>query len=115
MTNPPDNDDKLTALQARLNALESEKEKDDKKSSDKREDNDSMQTGLRAGAELVTAIIAGGAIGYGLDQWLSTKPIFLIAMLILGVITGFVNVWRTTQNIGHQVGYRELNDKDNNG
>ena len=72
-----------------------------------------MRIGLQAGAELVTAIIAGGLLGYGLDRWLDTKPFFLIAMLILGVITGFVNVWRTTQNIGHTVGYRNVKDHDN--
>lgn len=69
---------------------------------------DSMSLGIRAGTELVGAIIAGGFIGWLLDGWLGTKPAFLIIMLILGVITGFMNVWKTTQNIGVGVGFSEL-------
>lgn len=32
--------------------------------------------GLRVGAELVTALILGVAIGLALDHWLHTKPVF---------------------------------------
>jgi len=104
-------DKRLTDIKSKLNSLKSAKETEEKKHADKFEDTESMSVGLRAGAELITSIAAGGLIGYGLDRWLDTKPIFLIAMLILGVITGFVNVWRTTENIGHQVGYKDI---DNN-
>ena len=71
-------------------------------------DAENMSTGMKAGTELVGSVIAGALIGYLLDGWLETKPIFLIIMLLLGVITGFVNVWRTTQNIGTSVGYSQL-------
>lgn len=110
-------DPRLEKIKSELQAKKNAEESSNKKFNDKQQDSESMQIGLRAGAELITAIFAGGLIGYGLDQWLNTKPFFLIAMLILGVITGFVNVWRTTQNIGHQVGYRDLDknirDKEN--
>ena len=69
---------------------------------------DNMGKGIRAGAELVTPIIAGGLIGWLADQGLHTKPVFLIIMLLLGVVTGFVNVWRLSQNIGSSVGFSEL-------
>ena len=68
------------------------------------DEDDSMRVGMRAGAELVTAIAAGAIIGYFLDKEFGTKPIFLLALLVLGVITGFVNVWRTTQGLGTSVG-----------
>lgn len=68
------------------------------------ENQDNMRLGMRAGAELVTAIVAGALIGYWLDKYFETKPLFLLVMLVLGVITGFVNVWRTTQGIGTGVG-----------
>jgi len=112
------NDDpRLEKLKSELSARKKTQDIADKKHADKQSDSESMNVGLRAGAELITSIAAGGLIGYGLDQWLSTKPIFLIAMLILGVITGFVNVWRTTQNVGYQVGYKNLKDnkKENDG
>ncbi len=71
-----------------------------------------MSVGMRAGAELVGAIMASGLIGYGLDRWFETKPVFLIIMLLLGVCTGFFNVWRTTQNIGTAVGFSELHRRE---
>jgi ATP synthase protein I len=102
-------DPRLDEIKSKLESLKKENQAVEEKQRDKQDDSESMQIGLRAGAELITSILAGGAIGYALDNWLETKPIFLIAMLILGVITGFANVWRTTQNIGYQVGYKDLN------
>jgi ATP synthase protein I len=105
MTDP---DPRLEKIKAELKAKKDENSAKDKIHSDKESDTESMSVGLRAGAELITSIAAGGFIGYWLDLWLETKPLFLIAMLILGVITGFVNVWRTTQNIGYQVGFKDI-------
>lgn len=111
-----DHDPRLTEIRKTLDKIKAEDIAVEEKQAKKDEDNESMSVGLRAGTEFVTSIAAGGFIGYWLDNWLETKPLFLIAMLVLGVITGFVNVWRTTQNIGYQVGYKdfEKNDKDNN-
>ena len=112
-----DKDPRLEKIKSELAARKVTKKAEAKTHSDKQNDSESMNVGLRAGAELITSIAAGGFIGYALDSGLGTKPIFMIAMLILGVITGFVNVWRTTQNIGYQVGYKDLknNNKDDNG
>jgi ATP synthase protein I len=104
-----DKDPRLEKIKADLASRKQAEQKSESIHSKKFEDTESMSTGLRAGAELITSIAAGGLIGYLLDQWLSTTPLFLIAMLILGVITGFVNVWRTTQGIGHAVGYKDAN------
>ncbi|GJL84744.1 MAG: hypothetical protein DHS20C02_05190 [Micavibrio sp.] len=71
------------------------------------ENANNMSNGARAGAELVGCIAGGGLIGFGLDHWLGTNWIF-IPMLLLGIVTAFVNVYRTTQNIGTSVGYSEL-------
>ena len=109
-----DIDPRLEKIKSELKARQKAESETESAHSKKIQDTESMSIGLRAGAELITSIAAGGLIGYLLDQWLSTTPLFLIAMLVLGVITGFVNVWRTTQNIGYQVGYRDLkNTKDN--
>jgi ATP synthase protein I len=69
---------------------------------------ENMSVGIRAGAELVSAIAGGALIGWLLDGWLDTKPWFLIVMLLLGVTTGFVNVYRISQNLGTAPGYSEL-------
>jgi ATP synthase protein I len=49
---------------------------------------------MRVGAELVAALLVGFAIGWGLDRWLGTKPIFLIVFLLIGGAAGVRNVWR---------------------
>jgi len=103
-----DIDPRLQKLKSELSSLKKEKRVTEDHQIEKFNDQESMSNGLRAGAELITSIAAGGLIGYGLDHWLETKPLFLIMMLVLGVITGFVNVWRTTQNIGYQVGYKDI-------
>jgi ATP synthase protein I len=107
-----DKDERLSDIRETITKHKVDKNAADEKQAKADRDNESMGMGLRAGAEFVTAIIAGCLLGYYLDLWLDTKPIFFIALLILGVITGFVNVWRTSENIGHAVGYKDSNKTD---
>ena len=55
-----------------------------------------MSLGLRAASEFAAAIVVGGFIGWLLDRWLGTKPAFLIAFFLLGVVAGVWNVIRVT-------------------
>ena len=55
-----------------------------------------MSMGLRAGGEFVTAVVLGGAIGWGLDWLLHTKPAFTIVFFLLGVTAGVFGVIRAT-------------------
>ncbi|MBI2565909.1 MAG: AtpZ/AtpI family protein [Candidatus Schekmanbacteria bacterium] len=48
------------------------------------------------GIHLVVCTVIGVAIGYYLDQWLGSAPIFLLLFMLLGVVAGFRNVWRLT-------------------
>jgi ATP synthase protein I len=50
--------------------------------------------GLRVGVELVSALAVAVAIGWGLDRWLHTMPLFLIVFVLLGGAAGVANVWR---------------------
>ena len=43
---------------------------------------------------LVAPMLAFGAIGYVLDRHFGTKPWFMLAGLILGMVGGFVNFFR---------------------
>lgn len=45
-----------------------------------------MGSGLNAGAELVVATLAGGALGLVLDRWLGSAPLFALAGLLLGMV-----------------------------
>lgn len=53
-----------------------------------------MGTGLRVGVELLSALVVGLAIGWGLDRWLHTSPAMLIIFVLLGGAAGVLNVWR---------------------
>jgi ATP synthase protein I len=56
-----------------------------------------LGTGLRVGVELVSALAVAVAIGWGLDHWLHTMPLFLIIFVLLGGVAGVMNVWRLMQ------------------
>jgi ATP synthase protein I len=43
---------------------------------------------------LVSAIVVGGLMGYFLDRWLHTKPIFMLVFGALGFIAGVRDVLR---------------------
>ena len=53
-----------------------------------------LSVGLRVGVELVSALAVAVAIGWGLDRWLHTLPLFLVIFLVLGGVAGMLNVWR---------------------
>jgi len=101
-------DPKLKALQAQIDAL---KDKTEPKVDAKAEANaENMSVGMRAGTELIGAIGGSALIGYGLDRWLDTAPWCMVVMLVLGVGAGFMNVWKTTQNMGSSVGFKKPSD-----
>lgn len=50
--------------------------------------------GMRVGVEMVAALAVAVAIGWGLDWWLGTRPIFLAVFVLLGGAAGVLNVWR---------------------
>lgn len=53
-----------------------------------------LAQGFRFAVEIVAAAGVGGAIGWKLDQWLGTRPWFLLVFLLLGLAAGFVNLLR---------------------
>jgi ATP synthase protein I len=53
-----------------------------------------LGTGLRVSSELVAGVLVGGFIGWWIDRWLGTSPFGMIGMLILGMASGFWNVYR---------------------
>ncbi|WP_428395447.1 AtpZ/AtpI family protein [Lichenicoccus sp.] len=54
-----------------------------------------MGLAVRVGMELVAGVVVGLAIGWGLDAWLRTRPVFTIIFVLLGGAAGIVNVWRS--------------------
>ncbi len=55
------------------------------------------------GISLVISMLIGLAMGFYLDQWLDTRPMFTLIMLLIGIIAGFRNVYiLTTRELKRQ-------------
>jgi ATP synthase protein I len=59
------------------------------------------KTGYNQGSRVLTELIAGSVggaiIGWLLDRWLGTSPWLLLAMMALGVIVAFRNIYRISK------------------
>jgi ATP synthase protein I len=54
----------------------------------------SWRIGLRAGTEIVSALIAGGGLGWLLDHWLGSFPWLFLVFFVVGGAAGVLNVYR---------------------
>ena len=45
-------------------------------------------------SDLIAGVICGFGMGYGLDRWLGTRPVFIAVFLVLGCMAGVLNVVR---------------------
>ena len=71
---------------------------------------DTLNIYYRVGTELLAGLIIGAAMGWVLDQWINTTPLFLIIFFILGGIAGIYNLWRVLTGKGLDIGF--FNKKD---
>ena len=61
--------------------------------------NNGYSIGLKISLDLISSIIVGALIGYGLDKIFLTKPVFFIIFLVLGIITGFYSLFKTVKKL----------------
>lgn len=100
----------LTRLNERLlKARGEDKETLQKKEAEERDGQ--ARQGIQAGVELVGAIFLPTAIGYFIDGYFETRPLFMLILFFLGICTGFYNVYRISRNMGTAVGVKK-NKKD---
>ncbi|HOO82458.1 MAG TPA: AtpZ/AtpI family protein [Alphaproteobacteria bacterium] len=71
---------------------------------------------MQAGYEFVASVMLSAILGYFIDQWLGTAPLFLISLFLLGTCAGFLSIFRVSKNLGMGVGYSQLHrdEKDDN-
>lgn len=50
--------------------------------------------GLRAGVEVVSALVVGVGLGLLLDRWLGTWPWLFLVFFVLGAAAGVLNIYR---------------------
>ena len=87
-------------LQARLKALNAELKAAKPAPLPTRAPANPMGIAMQAGSEFVSAIVVGGAIGFGVDWVFHTKPAFTILFFLLGVVAGTLGVIRATSPKG---------------
>ena len=80
-------DEEISKLQKRINTFKTTKEPKKK--------NSNSVDAFTIAAELVTGVIVGLIIGLFFDRIFSSKPLFLIICLLLGVIASFKIIWQT--------------------
>jgi len=61
--------------------------------------NNSIGSAFKISTELVAAVFVAIFIGWYIDKWLGTKPIFLIILLLVGIVAGIFNVVRSAKMI----------------
>ena len=67
---------------------------------------------LRSGVELVAGLAVGGFLGYHADEWLGTKPAFLIAGMLFGMAGGVMNIYRAaSQDTVPKIGKENQRDR----
>lgn len=58
---------------------------------------------MSLGTQMVAVIAAFGAIGWALDYWFESKPLWLVIFLIVGSIAGLTGFLRKAlQGVGKQ-------------
>jgi ATP synthase protein I len=76
----------------------------------------SMGIAFRFAAEMVSALLVGGGIGWGLD-WLfgrmgfHTRPVFILVMFILGAAAGIRNVMNAAKEINAEIAASSKKEK----
>ena len=51
------------------------------------------------GLHLVSGTFVGAVAGWFLDKWLGTNPWLFLTMLVLGIVAGFMNVYRDAKHL----------------
>ena len=106
MSEESDND-RLRRLNVRLrDARHDAAEKGDKKG----QSLTGIGLAFRVGVELLSAVAVGGAIGWGLDLWLETRPWLMLVLLLLGGAAGILNVYRISSGYSYAAGYKKADD-----
>ena len=104
MTDSGRHTDDDEALKARLDslsgALDARRRQDEAQKAQEKasipggETGKAMSLGFRVLSEFVAGVIAGGVIGWLLDKWFDTSPLFLLVFGAFGTAAGFMNVYR---------------------
>lgn len=111
---------RISDLGARLDKVKSQHQADAEADLDAQMRGRGMAYGMRMAAELVAAVIVGGAIGWGLDRLFSSTPWLFLLFFVLGFAAGVLNVVRAYERMqaeirartGGRIGHSVPDDED---
>lgn len=93
-----DEDPRLASLEERLEAAHrSEAERTAPRQVGNVFTGKGVSQGNRVLSALIGAPLGGLVIGFAADQVLGTRPAAMLAMLFLGILAGFVQIWRISR------------------
>lgn len=87
------NSNKLKELETKIINIKNNEFNKQKFTGTKNKKND-FKIAMNCMLEFTSGVIAGGAIGYGLDKLFDTNFVFFIIFVILGFIAGLINLNR---------------------
>jgi ATP synthase protein I len=64
-----------------------------------------VNTFSRIATELLAGLLIGASVGWAIDTWLDTSPLFLIIFFLFGGAAGILNLWRLITGKGLKIGY----------
>lgn len=100
---PDDLEQKIKAAQERQRAHAGVSEKEAKG-----DDQRAAASALRVATDLVAALGVGAFLGYWLDEWLGTRPLFMVVMFFLGFAAGFLNIYRAQMGNDYEIGFKSM-------
>lgn len=71
--------------------------------------------GMRAGLDLVSGVAVGTGIGYALDSWLGTMPLFLLICMMIGTAAGVKLLMETARRASERAAEEETQEESNRG
>ena len=87
--------DSLNNLSKKINNIKAEKINEDFNKTNKKVT--SFAHAFKIVSELFANIIVGGSVGWTLDYFFNTKPLFLILFLIIGFISGIYTSYKSSK------------------
>ena len=72
---------------------------------------DSLNIYYRVGTELLAGLLIGAGLGWTIDQWFNTTPLFLLVFFLLGGVAGIYNLWRVLTGQGLKMGFFREKEK----
>ena len=92
-----DSHDRLKKLSGQIAEIRAAQSAEHEKAEQNEREAENMSTGMRAGAELVSCLIAGAFLGWVVDHSFHTSPIGLIFFILSGITVGFYEVYRLSK------------------